>query len=68
LKLSATFSVIGSIVGEIIASDSGLGYAMLQAVYNLNMPKLWGLVVISCLLGLCAYSVVRILESFTKSK
>ncbi len=68
LKLSATFSVIGSIVGEIIASDSGLGYAMLQAVYNLNMPKLWGLVAISCFLGMGAYGVVRILESFTKIK
>lgn len=68
LKLSATFSVIGSIVGEIIASDSGLGYAMLQAVYTLNMPKLWGLVLISCLLGISAYSIIVLIESFTKIK
>lgn len=63
LKLNATFAVIGSIVGEIIASDKGLGYAMLQAVYNLNMPKLWGLVIVSCILGMSAYSVVVFVES-----
>jgi NitT/TauT family transport system permease protein len=68
LKLNATFSVIGSVVGEIIASDSGLGYGMLQAVYNLNMPKLWGLVSISCILGVSAYGVISLIGKFLNSK
>jgi NitT/TauT family transport system permease protein len=68
LKLNATFSVIGSVVGEMIASDSGLGYGMLQSVYNLNMPRLWGLVSVSCILGILAYSIIYILEKYLQSK
>ncbi|MCP9762313.1 ABC transporter permease [Lacihabitans soyangensis] len=65
LKLSATFSVIGSIVGEIIASDSGLGYGMLQSVYSLNMPRLWGYVLLSCFLGILAYVLIIVIEKYS---
>lgn len=62
LKLNATFAVIGCIVGEIIASNAGLGFGILQAVYNLNIPKLWGYVLCSCLLGVLSYLIIHIIE------
>jgi NitT/TauT family transport system permease protein len=64
LKLNATFSVIGCIVAEIIASNSGLGYGILQAAYSLNIPKLWGYVICSCSLGVFAYVTIHIIELF----
>lgn len=68
LKLSATYSVIGAIVAEFIGSSSGLGFGMLQASYNLNTPRLFGYIIISCLLGLIMYLSVSILEYFINIK
>ena len=62
LKLNAVYSVIGAIVAEFIGSDSGLGFGMLQASYNLNIPRLWGYIIVSCLLGLSFYVTILIVE------
>lgn len=58
LKLNATFAVIGAIVSEFIASDRGLGFAMLQASYQLDTAKLWAYVLVSCALGVSLYAVL----------
>lgn len=62
MKLSATFAVIGAIVAEFVGSDSGLGFGMLQATYNLNTPRLYGYLVVSCILGLVMYGVIELVE------
>ena len=61
-KLNASFCVIGAIVAEIISSNKGLGFGILQATYSLNVPLLWCYIIISCLLGLVFYCVVAIIE------
>jgi ABC-type nitrate/sulfonate/bicarbonate transport system permease component len=68
LKLSATYSVIGAIVAEFIGSSSGLGFGMLQASYNLNTPRLFGYIIISCLLGLIMYLSIAFIEYFINKK
>ena len=62
LKLSATYSVIGAIVAEFIGSSSGLGFGMLQASYNLNTPRLFGYILIACILGLLMYGVISLIQ------
>jgi NitT/TauT family transport system permease protein len=68
LKLNATFSVIGAVVAEFVGANAGLGFGMLQASYNFNMPRLWGYILISCLLGILMYSSVWILETVVLGK
>lgn len=62
LKLNASFCVIGAIVAEIISSNKGLGFGILQATYALNVPLLWGYILIACLLGLLFYGIIVIIE------
>ncbi|MCB0410443.1 MAG: ABC transporter permease [Flavobacteriales bacterium] len=61
-KLNASFCVIGAIVAEIISSNKGLGFGILQATYTLNVPLLWGYILIACLLGLLFYTIVLFIE------
>ena len=62
LKLNATFSVVGAIVAEFVGANSGLGFGMLNASYNLNTPRLWGYIIIACLLGILFYYFIYFLE------
>ncbi len=64
LKLNATFSVVGAVVAEFIGANSGLGFGILQASYNLNTPRLWGYILISCLLGVTMYLFIYLFEQF----
>lgn len=63
LKINAVYAVIGAIVAEFIGSDRGLGFGMLQASYSLNVPRLWGYIIIACLLGLSFYGLIFVLEN-----
>jgi NitT/TauT family transport system permease protein len=62
MKLNATYSVIGAVVAEFVGSDCGLGFGMLQATYNLNTPRLYGYLVVSCGLGVLMYGAVVLAE------
>lgn len=62
LKLNATLSVIGAVIGEFVSSDRGLGFAILQSSYNFNSPKLWAYILLTCVIGVCLYAVIYILE------
>lgn len=64
LKLNATFSVVGAVVAEFIGANAGLGFGMLQASYSLNTPRLWGYILISCLLGVTMYLAMYLFESY----
>ena len=61
-RLNASFCVIGSIVAEIISSNKGLGYGILQSTYSLDIPLLWGYIIVACILGLMFYSIILIIE------
>lgn len=62
LKLNATLSVIGAIVGEFVSSNKGLGFGILQASYNFNSAKLWGYIFLACSIGVGFYIIIYILE------
>lgn len=63
LKLNATFSVVGAVVAEFIGANAGLGFGMLQASYNLNAPRLWGYIIISCAMGIAMYLLMYTFEA-----
>jgi NitT/TauT family transport system permease protein len=65
LKISATASVIGAIIGETPASlQGGLGYAIVNfnQYYSIQPANLWATIVVCALLGIVFYLGVVLLE------
>ena len=65
LKISATASVIGAIVGELpVGSSRGIGVVIINAAqyYNSRPQNLWAAVLVASLIGLFFYGVVVLAE------
>jgi len=62
LKLNVTFAVIGAIVAEFVQADQGLGFVIMSAYKNLNMPRLWAAMAVSAIIGIVFFAVVAALE------
>jgi NitT/TauT family transport system permease protein len=62
IKISATFAVVGAIVGEFIAASSGLGYLQLIANNNFQSPLLFAILVLLSVMGGALYGLVVLLE------
>lgn len=62
LKISSAFAVVGAIVGEFIAATDGLGYLQMIANNNLQIPLLFGCLVLLSLLGGAIYYLVVAIE------
>jgi len=64
LKLNATLSVIGAIVGEFVASEAGLGALIIIGGVTLDTPAIFAALCIVSVMGLALYGVVVIAERF----
>ncbi|MEP7290475.1 MAG: ABC transporter permease [Chloroflexota bacterium] len=65
LKISATASVVGSIIGELPSGiQDGLGIAILNfsRYYNQSPPRLWATIAASGLLGIFFFVVIAVIE------
>jgi NitT/TauT family transport system permease protein len=65
LKVAATASVVGAIVGELPSgSPIGIGPVIVNAsqYYNSRPQNLWAAVIVSCLIGLGFYAIVALAE------
>ncbi|HSK67833.1 MAG TPA: ABC transporter permease [Candidatus Limnocylindria bacterium] len=62
LKICTTLSVMGVIVGELIASDRGLGYVIINAQMMMDTPPLFASLIMISLLGWGMYLVVSAAE------
>ena len=62
LKVAATYSITGAVVGEWLSSDSGLGYFMLRAKNGFMLDKVFACVVVVVVLSLCMNGLVKLLE------
>ncbi len=62
LKVSATLSVIGAVVGEFIAADAGLGYLVNAARGVYDTPLLFVALVTLAAIALALYGLVTLLE------
>lgn len=59
LKVAATYSVSGAVVGEWIASKEGLGYYLLRVKNNYMLDKVFACVVVIILLSLAMNGLIR---------
>src|SRR6266581_699205 len=67
LKISATASVIGAIIGETPASlQGGLGYAIVNfnQYYTIQPANLWATIIVCALLGIVFFLAIVVLERF----
>lgn len=62
LKLNATMSVIGAIVGEFVASERGLGALIITGGVTLQTPSIFASLILISVLGLALYGMVVAVE------
>ncbi len=61
-KVAMTFAVVGAIVAEFVASDSGLGYVLVEARANLNMVTVFAAITWLIVMGFAFYYIVEFAE------
>jgi len=62
MKVGITFALIGAIVGEFVASDQGLGYVIMVAQGQFDVPTMFAAVTILAIVGTLLFFVVDVLE------
>jgi len=62
VKVAAAFAVVGAIVGEFIAANSGLGYMQLVADNNFQTDLLFGTLVALSVMGIALFYLVGVVE------
>jgi ABC-type nitrate/sulfonate/bicarbonate transport system permease component len=62
LKISAPLAILGALVAEWTGAESGLGVIMLNAMFSLQVGRLWSTVFIACALSTLAYGYICLLE------
>jgi NitT/TauT family transport system permease protein len=59
LDIGIIFAIIGAVVGEFVGARAGLGYLLLQYIYNFNTAGLFGALVTLSAMGLLGHAIVR---------
>lgn len=69
LKIAMTFAVVGAIVAEFVASESGLGYVLVEARASLNMVLVFAAIIWLIAIGFIFYFAVEVAEKiFVKGR
>ncbi|MEY8338779.1 ABC transporter permease [Lachnospiraceae bacterium 62-35] len=63
LKVSATYSISGAVVGEWIGSQSGLGYYLLRVKNGYMLDRVFACVFVIILLSLMMNGLIRVIQS-----
>jgi NitT/TauT family transport system permease protein len=62
LDVGAIFAVLGAVVGEFIGAKEGLGYLLLNANYNFDIPTMFAVLVVLSVIGLLAHMIIRFVQ------
>lgn len=62
MRVAAVLAIAGTVVGEFIGSERGLGFPMLAAQATLDTPAMFMALVLITLVGVAIYGVVVLLE------
>lgn len=62
LKIGMTLSVIGAVVGEFITSQRGLGYLIISATTNFDLPQAMAAVVVLAFMSVVLYQCVQYIQ------
>lgn len=62
LKICSTLCIMGVIVGELIASDKGLGYVIVNAQTTMDTPPMFASLIMMSVLGWAMFLLMSLLE------
>jgi NitT/TauT family transport system permease protein len=62
LKVAVTLAVTGAVVGEFVGSNVGLGYVILQANGNVDIPMLFAGLIIMSAVGVLLFALTEVAE------
>lgn len=62
LKVAATLAIAGTVVGEFVGADKGLGYLLLVTNSNMQTSLMFATIVALTIIGLIFYYLVELLE------
>ena len=62
LKICATLCVVGTIVGEFIASDKGLGYIIINSQFTMDTPPIFASLIMISVIGVTLSWLVSLTE------
>ena len=62
LDIGIVFAIIGAVVGEWVGARAGLGYQLLQYIYDFNIAGLFAVLIVLAVMGLVAHSLIRLLQ------
>lgn len=64
LKISVTMCVLGAIVGEWIGANQGIGYLLLQSMFDFNSPRLFATILTASVIAITGFAIVTMLEKW----
>jgi Binding-protein-dependent transport system inner membrane component len=62
LKIAVSFAFIGTVISESVASNAGLGYLIVNATANFNVPLAFAALLVLAMMGTVLYSMFVVLE------
>jgi NitT/TauT family transport system permease protein len=62
LKIGISLSVIGAVVGEFITSQEGLGYLIVSATTNFDLPQAIAAVVVLAMMSVILYQIILMVQ------
>jgi NitT/TauT family transport system permease protein len=63
LKVAATLAIAGTVVGEFVGADKGLGYLLLVTNSNMQTSLMFATIVALTIIGLVFYYIVELVEA-----
>ncbi len=64
LKISVTMCVLGAIVGEWIGANEGVGYLLLQSMYQFDTPRLFATILTASFVAIVGFAIVSMVEKW----
>jgi NitT/TauT family transport system permease protein len=63
MKVGVSFALVGTIVGEFVAGETGLGHVILVAQGSFNTPTVFVALTLLCVLGVMLFKLIEAFES-----
>jgi NitT/TauT family transport system permease protein len=60
LSVAVVFSILGALVGEFVGSKDGIGFLILDANYQLNIPRVFALLILLALYGIGCHLLLHL--------
>ena len=64
LRIAATYSVMGAVIGEWLGGDKGLGVYMIRAKNSYALDKVFAVIVVIVMLSMALFGLLYLLQYF----